>query len=87
MVHGSTSRPTKTTVQVYQARHRGAEASKAREAVGKAWLGNRPEQQPNQTGAEGKTTNEKANETNKNRRQKELAARCHYLQQTNSVQI
>jgi hypothetical protein len=54
----------KTTVQVYQTHGivRAEALQKALEkAVGKAWLGNRPEQQPNQTGAEGeaKPPNEK----------------------------
>ena len=54
----------KTTVQVYQTHGnvRAEALQKALEkAVGTAWLGNRPEQQPNQTGAEGeaKPGNEK----------------------------
>jgi type II secretory pathway component GspD/PulD (secretin) len=54
----------KTTVQVYQTHGvvRADALQKALEkAVGTAWLGNRPEQQPNQTGAEGeaKPGNEK----------------------------
>src|SRR6478736_3263788 len=46
----------KTTVQVYQTHGnvRAEALQKALEkAVGNAWLGNRPEQQPNQTGAAG----------------------------------
>ncbi len=56
----------KTTVQVHQVN--GNVSAKAiqqalEKAVGKAWLGNRPEQQPSQTGQEG---NKKRSEKNRN---------------------
>jgi type II secretory pathway component GspD/PulD (secretin) len=62
----------KTTVQVYQTHGivRADALQKALDkAVGKAWLGNRPEQQPNQTGAEGET--KPANEKGKRNEQKQ----------------
>ena len=54
----------KTTIQVYQTHGivKAEALQKAlKQSVGTAWLGNRPEQQPNQTGAEGeaKPPNEK----------------------------
>jgi hypothetical protein len=62
----------KTTVQVYQTHGivRADALQKALEkAVGKAWLGNRPEQQPNQTGAE--ADKKPANEKGKRNEQKQ----------------
>jgi type II secretory pathway component GspD/PulD (secretin) len=62
----------KTTVQVYQTHGivRAEALQKALEkAVGKAWLGNRPEQQPNQTGAEGEV--KPGNEKGKRNEQKQ----------------
>jgi hypothetical protein len=62
----------KTTVQVYQTHGivRAEALQKALEkAVGKAWLGNRPEQQPNQTGAEGEA--KPGNEKGKHNEQKQ----------------
>jgi type II secretory pathway component GspD/PulD (secretin) len=62
----------KTTVQVYQTHGivRAEALQKALDkAVGKAWLGNRPEQQPNQTGAEGEA--KPANEKGKRNEQKQ----------------
>ena len=57
----------KTTVQVHHLNGNvSAEAIQKAidKAVGKAWLGNRPEQQPNQTGLEG---DKKRGEKNRNR--------------------
>jgi type II secretory pathway component GspD/PulD (secretin) len=62
----------KTTVQVYQTHGivRAEALQKALDkAVGKAWLGNRPEQQPNQTGAEGEA--KPGNEKGKRNEQKQ----------------
>ena len=62
----------KTTVQVYQTHGivRAEALQKALEkAVGKAWLGNRPEQQPNQTGTEGEA--KPGNEKGKRNEQKQ----------------
>jgi hypothetical protein len=64
----------KTAVQVYQV-HGGISAEAIKKAldstVGKAWLGNRPEQQPNQTGNENEKKHEGEHGRNRNNRGQE----------------
>jgi hypothetical protein len=64
----------KTAVQVYQV-HGGISAEALKKAldnaVGKAWLGNRPEQQPNQTGNDNDKKHEGERGRNRNNRGQE----------------